>query len=100
MFKEDLVLNNLHYLICHKIQPNSDSVKWNKILSEISEVTNTDMRKWIPQENKNDKNNLVYMKVANYAIEDLLQDFKPNLPFLKMNNICNCNNDKLSNNNT
>ena len=32
MYKEDLTLNNLQWLICHKIKPNYNESLWKKKL--------------------------------------------------------------------
>ena len=67
------------------------------IIRELAKVTITDIKDRAPLKNennkKNDKNNLMQIKVknpppqkkTNYAIEDLLQDFRPNLTLLNKN---------------
>ena len=43
--------------------------------------TNTDMKGRAPK-NKNDQNKVIQIKVANYGIEGIIKDFKPNLTLL------------------
>ena len=68
-----------------------DKMKQNMII-ELAKVTNarqSTFRKFLECQN-----NLMQIKMANFPIKDLLQDFKPNLTLL--NKICDFYNKKAS----
>ena len=59
-----------------------DKIKQNKIW-ELPKLSNIDIKNRTPKKMKNNKNTVMRIKGENYYVEDIQQNFTPNVRFLK-----------------